>query len=217
MNGGGDTDATVARIQVSRVVAIVRLDSGDQLVEVARALAAGGIDVIEFTLTTPGAIEAITAARGALGDEVLIGAGTVLSAEDALRCVEGGARFIVSPICDEGMIRATVEAGAVAMPGARTPTEAVSAWRLGAQVIKIFPARSLGPAFISDLLAPLPFLKMIPTGGVNAANAADYLRAGAIAVGVGESLVNRQLVSEKRWETLTERACQLVAAVRDTR
>jgi 2-dehydro-3-deoxyphosphogluconate aldolase / (4S)-4-hydroxy-2-oxoglutarate aldolase len=217
MNGRGDAEATVARIQASRVVAIVRLDSGDQLVEVAHALAAGGIDVVEFTLTTPGAIEAITAARGALGDEVLIGAGTVLSAEDASRCMEAGARFIVSPICDEGMIRATVEAGAVAMPGARTPTEAVSAWRLDAQVIKIFPARSLGPAFISDLLAPLPFLKMIPTGGVNAANAADYVRAGAIAVGVGESLVNRQLVSEKRWETLTERACQLVAAVRDTR
>lgn len=217
MNGTGNAEATIARVQASGVIAIVRLDSGDQLVEVAQALAAGGIAVLEFTLTTPGAVEAIAAARDALGDEVLIGAGTVLCAEDASCCLEAGARFIVSPIGDEGVIRTTVEAGAIAMPGACTPTEAISAWRLGAQVIKIFPARSLGPAFIADLLAPLPFLKLIPTGGVGTANAAEYLQAGAISVGVGESLVNRRLVAERRWETLTEHARELVAVVRGAR
>jgi 2-dehydro-3-deoxyphosphogluconate aldolase/(4S)-4-hydroxy-2-oxoglutarate aldolase len=211
----GETSATLARMEESRVVAIVRLGSTDALVDVAQALAEGGITVLEFTLTTPGAVEAIERSRAALGDRVVVGAGTVLTAEDARRCLDAGARFIVSPIFDAGVVETTLAGGAVAMPGANTPTEAMTASRAGAQVIKIFPARHLGPKFISDLLAPLPHLKMIPTGGVNASNAGDYLRAGAIAVGVGESLVNGRIVSERRWEDLTAAARRMVEAVRE--
>jgi 2-dehydro-3-deoxyphosphogluconate aldolase/(4S)-4-hydroxy-2-oxoglutarate aldolase len=207
------SEGTIEKIIQSRIVAIVRLARGGPLVDVARALAAGGITALEFTLTTPGAVDAIEESRNALGDAVTIGAGTVLTAGEAERCIAAGAQFIVSPAFDEDVVDVTKHAGVAALPGALTPTEITAAWRAGADAIKIFPVRSFGPRYISDLLAPLPHLRLVPTGGIDATNAADYLAAGAVAVGVGGNLVDERLVAAGDWESITQRARDLVLAV----
>lgn len=196
-----------------RVVAIVRLPGDAPLLEVAEALVRGGITCLELTMTTRGALEAIERCRAHFGDGVVIGAGTVLTAEDARRCLAAGAQFIVSPDTAPEVIRATREGGALSMPGAMTPTEIVRAWRAGADVVKVFPARSLGPRYISDVLAPLPHIPLMPTGGVDATNAGDFLKAGAVAVAVGGRLVSGQTVAARDWQTLERGARELVEAV----
>jgi 2-dehydro-3-deoxyphosphogluconate aldolase / (4S)-4-hydroxy-2-oxoglutarate aldolase len=208
-----DRDLLRRRVLAGRLVAIIRLRAGTALLEVAAALVGGGITTLEFTLTTPGAIEAIKRCRAHFGEAVVVGAGTVLDAEDARRCLAVGAQFLVSPGFDPEVIAAAHAAGALAMPGAMTPTEILAAWRAGADVVKVFPARSLGPRYIADVLAPLPDVLLMPTGGVDATNAADYLRAGAVGVAVGGNLVDPAAVARADWATLTARAHALVAAV----
>jgi 2-dehydro-3-deoxyphosphogluconate aldolase/(4S)-4-hydroxy-2-oxoglutarate aldolase len=183
------------RALAGRVVAIVRLREGAALLEVAEALVAGGITTLEFTLTTPGAAEAIERCRARFGEAVVVGAGTVRDADDARRCLAAGAQFLVSPGFDPDVIAAARDGGALAMPGAMTPTEILAAWRAGADVVKVFPARALGPRYIADVLAPLPDVLLMPTGGVDATNAADYLRAGAVAVAVGGNLIDAAVVA----------------------
>jgi 2-dehydro-3-deoxyphosphogluconate aldolase/(4S)-4-hydroxy-2-oxoglutarate aldolase len=207
-----DRDLLLRRALACRLVAIVRLRDGAALLEVAEALVAGGITTLEFTLTTPGAITAIERCRARFG-EAVVGAGTVLDADGARRCLAAGAQFLVSPGFDPDVIAAARVGGALAMPGAMTPTEIVVAWRAGADVVKVFPARALGPRYIADVLAPLPDVPLMPTGGVDATNAADYLRAGAVAVAVGGSLVDPAAVARGDWAALTARARALVAAV----
>ena len=207
-----DRDLLLRRALACRLVAIVRLRDGAALLEVAGALVAGGITTLEFTLTTPGAITAIERCRARFG-EAVVGAGTVLDADGARRCLAAGAQFLVSPGFDPDVIAAARVGGALAMPGAMTPTEIVVAWRAGADVVKVFPARALGPRYIADVLAPLPDVPLMPTGGVDATNAADYLRAGAVAVAVGGSLVDPAAVARGDWAALTARARALVAAV----
>ncbi|HXF82514.1 MAG TPA: bifunctional 4-hydroxy-2-oxoglutarate aldolase/2-dehydro-3-deoxy-phosphogluconate aldolase [bacterium] len=203
----------VERIERSGIVAIVRLGFSAALRRVAEALTAGGIDALEFTVTTPGALAAITASRAALGDRALIGAGTVLDADTARAAIRAGAVFVVTPTLTLDVIRVCREAGVPVFPGAMTPTEILAAWTAGADIVKVFPASALGPDYIRQVRAPLPQIKLMPTGGISAANAADYLRAGAVAIGVGGRLVDPAAVAEERWDLLTQRARELVQAV----
>jgi len=209
-----DHDELLERTLKARLVAIIRLRHEAPLARVAEALIAGGIRTLEFTLTSPGAVPAITACRARFGDDVIVGAGTVLDAEEARRCLDAGAQFLVSPGFDPTVVALARERGALAMPGALTPTEIVTAWRAGADVVKVFPARAFGPRYIADLLAPLPRVPLMPTGGVDETNAADYLRAGAVGVAVGGRLVAEDAVERADWDALTERARVLVAVVR---
>jgi len=208
-----DHDDLLERTVKDRLVAIIRLRHEAPLARVAEALVAGGVRALEFTLTSPGAVPAITACRARFRDDVIVGAGTVLDAEEARRCLDAGAQFLVSPGFDPAVVAMARACGALALPGALTPTEIVTAWWAGADVVKVFPARAFGPRYIADLLAPLPHVRLMPTGGVDETNVAAYLRAGAVGVAVGGRLVAEDAVGRADWDALTERARVLVAAV----
>lgn len=210
-------EVNLKRILDSGVVAIVRLDSAGQLGQVARAIKAGGVDVIEFTMTTPGALDIIAASTQEFGDEVLLGAGTVLDAETARAAILAGARFIVSPTLNPATVELCHRYSVIAVPGTFTPTEILTAWEWGADLVKVFPASVGGPGYIKAVLAPLPQVRLVPTGGVDQQNAADYIQAGAAAVAVGGRLVDKKLVAAGDFNALTETARELVAAVRRAR
>jgi 2-dehydro-3-deoxyphosphogluconate aldolase/(4S)-4-hydroxy-2-oxoglutarate aldolase len=205
------------RIVNCGVIAVVRLSSSSQLERVADAIREGGVDVIEFTMTTPGALRMIEETASRLGDAVLLGAGTVLDRETARACIMAGAQFVVSPILDFPSIEVCHRYDKVAIPGTFTPTELLRAWEAGADLVKVFPASCLGPRFIKDVLAPLPQVRLVPTGGVSKENAGEYIRAGAVAVAVGSELVNNKLVQQGNFAQLTENARALVEAVRSAR
>jgi 2-dehydro-3-deoxyphosphogluconate aldolase/(4S)-4-hydroxy-2-oxoglutarate aldolase len=198
------------------VVAIVRLDSASALAELTETLRQSGITAIEFTLTTPGALEALKALASRY-DDVLFGAGTVLSADMAQQALAAGARFIVSPVLQ----RELVEVGHLHhMPvvlGGFTPTELWQAWEWGADFVKLFPASSVGPEYIQAVRAPLPQLRLMPTGGVSVENAAAYLKAGAACLGVGGKLVDKKLIAAGRLNEIAAYARRLVATVREAR
>ncbi|MEN9933652.1 MAG: hypothetical protein RLZZ387_231 [Chloroflexota bacterium] len=199
-------------ITATKVVAIVRLERYDRAVEVARALVAGGITAVEFTLTGAGANEAIAACREALGDAAQVGVGTVLRREEAYASIDAGAQFVVTPAVRPEVIAACRERGVPILCGALTPSEALAAHEAGAEMIKIFPARAFGPQYIKDILAPLPFLRVVPTGGVSAENARAYLEAGATAVGIGGNLVSAKAVAAGDWAAITAAAGACIAA-----
>jgi 2-dehydro-3-deoxyphosphogluconate aldolase/(4S)-4-hydroxy-2-oxoglutarate aldolase len=203
------------RLIDGRVIAIVRLDSGEKLVKVAEALKAGGIDVIEFTASTPGAIDMIEEAANRFGDEVLLGAGTILDPETARAAILAGAQFIVTPALNLATIEMCKRYGKPVTPGALTPTEILTAWEAGADMVKVFPASVMGPGYIKAVLAPLPQLRLVPVGGVSADNVADYFKAGATAVGVGGKLVDKAAVAQGDWSAITSQAQRLVDAVRE--
>jgi len=201
------------------VIAVVRLPESTGLRGVAAALAAGGVAAVEITLTTPGALEAI-AELASQGGDCVIGAGTVLDETDARNAIAAGARFVVSPTLDRSVVRYCKDRGVTCLPGAFTPTELLEAWRAGAPLVKLFPASALGPRYLREVLAPLPFLRVVPSGGVSLDNAADWIRAGAAAVSVGGALVSGTLVRDQSWGELTARARALVdrvAAAREPR
>jgi 2-dehydro-3-deoxyphosphogluconate aldolase/(4S)-4-hydroxy-2-oxoglutarate aldolase len=203
----------------SGVIAVVRLPESAGLRGVAAALAAGGVAAVEITLTTPGALEAI-ADLASQGGDCVIGAGTVLDEKDARNAIAAGARFVVSPTLDRGVVRYCRDQGVASLPGAFTPTELLEAWRAGAALVKLFPASALGPRYLREVLAPLPFLHVVPSGGVSLDNAGDWIRAGAAAVSVGGALVSGTLVRDQSWGELTARARALVdrvAAAREPR
>lgn len=208
-----DAEATVARIVDAGVIAVVRLASGERLLDVAHAVAAGGVTVIEFTMTTPGALDALARATDALGDEVLLGAGTVLDADAAERAMAAGARFVVAPTLRRTTIEACERRSVPMMPGAYSPTEILTATEWGARIVKVFPAATVGPRFLGDILGPLPGLRLVPTGGVDLGNAAAFISAGAAALGVGTSLVDPRLVAAGDLAGLTERARAFRAVV----
>jgi 2-dehydro-3-deoxyphosphogluconate aldolase / (4S)-4-hydroxy-2-oxoglutarate aldolase len=201
--------SAIQQILAKKIVAVVRLDNYNRAVDVARALAAGGVTVLEFTLTGHGALEAISAARRALGDAVCVGVGTVLRPEDAEAAIEAGAQFVVTPALRRQVIATCVKRQTLVLCGGLTPTELLEAYEAGAELVKVFPAQLGGPRFIKDVLAPMPFLKLVPTGGVNPQNARDYLAAGAVAVGIGGNLVSNKLVAEEAFDqiTATAQAC----------
>jgi 2-dehydro-3-deoxyphosphogluconate aldolase/(4S)-4-hydroxy-2-oxoglutarate aldolase len=179
------------RIAATGVVPVVRAPSADLAVQAIDAIRAGGIDVIELTMTVPGAVPLIRELTARFGDEIVVGAGTVLDAETARACLMSGAAFVVSPILDVATIECCRALGVPVIPGALTPTEIVRAARAAGDVVKVFPCGALGGAsYLRSLLAPLPNLKLIPTGGVSLKNAGEFLKAGAFAIGVGADLVD---------------------------
>ena len=199
------------------LIAIVRLDSAGELVPVARAIAAGGVSVIEFTMTTPGALRTIEESSKALAGEVLIGAGTVLDAETARAAILAGAEFIVAPTLNPEVIEICHRYDKVVVPGAYTPTEILTAWELGADFVKLFPAEVGGPAYLKAVRAPLPQVRLVAVGGVTVETAGAFIRAGAVALGVGSNLVNQKVVAEGRLTDLTATARALSQAVQEAR
>ena len=198
--------AVTERIEQGRVIALARLNDGRRLVEVARALLAGGLSLFELTLTTPGALEALAAVRAEFGDAFCLGAGTVLDLDSAVRSVAAGAQFIVTPILRRDVVQFCKDEGLVCICGAMTPSELQTAWEWGSPYVKCFPANIGGPGYIRDVLGPLPHLRLITTGGVTAANAPQFLEAGAVAVAVGGQLIDKQLVETGQFAAITERA-----------
>lgn len=203
----------LALLTHTRLVAIVRLEHYERALEVAHALLAGGISVIEFTLTGRGATEAIASTRAALGESALIGAGTVLKPGDVADVVSAGAQFVVTPVLKHSVIEACLARNIPIICGALTPTEILEADEAGAAMIKVFPARQVGPQYLRDLLAPLPHLRLVPTGGVTLQNASAYLQAGAVAVGVGGNLISEQAVAARDWAQITRQAQEYVQAI----
>jgi 2-dehydro-3-deoxyphosphogluconate aldolase/(4S)-4-hydroxy-2-oxoglutarate aldolase len=199
------------------IIAVVRAQQAAQVLPLSEALIAGGVRVIEITMTTPNALAAIREAREKLGERALIGVGTVLDADTARAAIAAGAEFVVTPICRTELVAIAHAAGCPVMLGAYTPTEAQLAYEAGADFIKIFPADTLGPGYIKALRAPLPHLHIVPTGGVDVQNVADFLKAGCAALGVGSSLVSTKILQEADWPELTRRASAFVAAARKAR
>ena len=200
-------------IRESGIIAIMRANSADALVRAAEAIRAGGVRVIEVTMTTPGALDVIKTATNQFEEAVLFGAGSVLDPETARLAILAGADFIVAPTLNLEVIRLCNRYSVPVMPGCFTPTEAVTAWEAGADMIKLFPADLGGPALVKALLAPLPQLEIVPVGGVDLSNVADYMRAGATAVGVGSSLINQELLDTNDMPALTRRASAFVKAI----
>jgi len=210
-------ERTVARLTASGVVAVIRMEDASQLIAVAEALKAGGVECIEFTMTTPGALKVMEQVTARFGDEVLLGAGTVLDIETARAAILAGVQFVVGPGLNTDVIRMCHRYNTVVIPGAMTPTEIITAWETGADIVKIFPAGVLGPSFLKDILGPLPQVRLLPTGGVNLDNAAAFIKAGAVAIGVGSDLVDKKMVSEGRFDLLTKRAQSFVEVVAQAR
>jgi 2-dehydro-3-deoxyphosphogluconate aldolase / (4S)-4-hydroxy-2-oxoglutarate aldolase len=208
----------VKRIETTGIIPIVRAPSAEVAASAARAILAAGIDVLEITMTVPNATDLLRQLRKDLGDSVLLGAGTVLDAAAARQCIDAGAEFIVAPGFDVDTVRASHELDKPCMPGALTPTEVITAWRAGADMVKIFPCSALGGAsYLRALKAPLPQVKMLPTGGVDATTAADFIDAGAAALGVGAAVVDLKLLSKSGPNAVTERCKQFVDVVRAAR
>jgi 2-dehydro-3-deoxyphosphogluconate aldolase/(4S)-4-hydroxy-2-oxoglutarate aldolase len=207
----------VNRITSCGVVAIVRMDDARGLGQVAAAIKAGGVDVIEFTMTTPGALRIIEESAANQNEQVLLGAGTVLDPETARAAILAGARFVVAPTLSLPVIQMCHRYDAAVLPGVLTPTEMLTAWEAGADFLKLFPATAVGPQYIRDVLAPLPYLRIVPTGGVSLENAAAFVKAGAVAVAVGSNLVDRKLVQDGRWEAITDLARRFSRTVQQAR
>ncbi len=205
------------QIEACGIVAIIRANSADELIEAAAAIHAGGVDVIEVTMTTPNALQVINDVSSTYGDKVLVGAGSVLDAETARAVMLSGADFVVSPVTKPDVIEICNRYGKVVIPGAFTPTEILMAWETGADYVKVFPSSGVGADYIKDVKAPLPQIPLVPTGGINAENAADFVTAGATALGVGSALVNNQLIAAGEFAALTERAERLVKEVQRAR
>ncbi len=204
-------------IESSGVVAIVRLADYSAAVQMVEALHKGGIKAVEFTYTNPDAGRAIEQIKRAFGAQIMAGAGTVLDPETARNAILRGSDFIVTPTLRPATIRLCRRYSIPTVIGAFTPTEILTAWEEGATCVKVFPASSVGPRYLKDVSGPLPQIKLIPTGGVNLENAADFIRAGASAIAVGSNLVDERTVTEMNWPLLTSRAAAFVAAVRTAR
>lgn len=207
----------IALIRSTGIIAIMRAKSSNQLIAAAEAIHAGGVRVIEVTMTTPGALEVIAAASSQFGEEVLFGAGSVLDPETARAAILAGAGFIVAPTLDLKVITVCQRYNIPIIPGCFTPTELLAAWEAGADLLKLFPAEVGGPGLVKAILAPFPHFEIVPVGGVDLANAGDYIRAGAVALGVGSSLVSQKLLDSGNLAELTRRAAAFIEVVRDAR
>ena len=210
-------DSITREIEAHGIVAVIRMKEPDRLRAVIDALAAGGLRALEVTMTVPGAIELIAQIAPTLPRDFLFGAGTVLDADTASRAIDAGARFIVSPVFRKAVIDACHRRDVPVMPGCLTPTEILDAWDAGADIVKVFPATTLGPGYLKDVRAPLPQVKLMPTGGVTIDNAGDWIKAGAVAVGVGSALLDNQAIAAAQYHRLEENARRIVANVRAAR
>ncbi|NUQ63253.1 MAG: bifunctional 4-hydroxy-2-oxoglutarate aldolase/2-dehydro-3-deoxy-phosphogluconate aldolase [Pirellulales bacterium] len=210
-------ESTVRRILDTGVVAVLRAPSGEALADVAEALLAGGVQAIEVTFTVPGAHRVLEHVAGRLGDRILLGAGTVLDSETARTALLAGAEFIVAPTLSLEVIRLCRRYDKAVMPGALTPTEVLTAWEAGADIVKVFPSDITGPAYLKALHGPLPQVRLMPTGGVNLQTAAEFLRAGACALGVGGALVEPKAIAGRDMARIESLARQYVEIVQKTR
>ena len=205
-------EAILSKLRTEKVVALIRAESPDGLLDCAKALAEGGLTSIELTMTTPGAIRMLEKASAEL-PEFVFGLGTVLDAETARAGILAGAKFIVTPALRPDVITLCRRYSVPVFSGAFTPTEIVNAWEAGADAAKVFPAEFFGPAYIRSIKAPLPHIELLPTGGVNAENVGEFLKAGAFATAAGSSLVEAKALKEKNWAAITARARAFAAAV----
>ena len=207
----------IAQLIDPGIIAVVRAQSSEQILPLSEALLAGGVRAIEITTSTPDAIENIREVSQALGERALIGVGTVLDVDTCHAACEAGAEFVVSPVTKPELVAAAHKYDRPIMLGAYTPTEAQIAHEAGSDFVKLFPADGLGPRFIKNLLAPLPHLRLVPTGGITVENAAEFLNAGCAALGIGSALVSQAILTNADWPELTRRAEQFVAAAKAAR
>ncbi len=213
-----DKSAVIQEIRDTGIIPVVRAQSADEAMKAIEAIREGGISILEITMTVPGAIGVIEQVSARYGSDALVGAGTVLDGETARACILAGARFVVSPSLNLETIEVCRRYGIAVMPGALTPTEVVQAWSAGADFVKVFPAGAVGGAsYIKSLKAPLPQIELIPTGGVSLKTAADFIKAGASALGVGADLVDVKAIREGQPYVITERAREFVKIVREAR
>lgn len=202
------------KIRSCGIIAVIRMGDTQKLEKVISAISRGGVKGLEITMTTPNALDVIHRISAELPDDFLIGVGSVLDAQTAVAAIHAGAQFVVSPVFKEEIIEAAHRYDRVVIPGAFTPTEILSAWESGADVVKVFPATVGGPKYFRDILGPLPQVKLTPTGGVNLDNAADFMKAGAFCLGVGTALLNKQFIAENRWDELTQLASKFISKIR---
>jgi 2-dehydro-3-deoxyphosphogluconate aldolase/(4S)-4-hydroxy-2-oxoglutarate aldolase len=201
------------KINESGAVAIIRMADSARLMKVAEAINKGGVSAIEVTMTTPNALKVIEDIAKNMGDTILIGVGSVLDSETARMAINAGAEFVVSPVFKKEIIETAHRYDKAAMPGCFTPTEILTAWEAGADTIKVFPADILGMAFFKAVLAPMPQLKLMPTGGVSLDNAGDWLKVGACAVGIGSALLDKKAIEQGDYKKLTENAQRMCASI----
>jgi 2-dehydro-3-deoxyphosphogluconate aldolase/(4S)-4-hydroxy-2-oxoglutarate aldolase len=199
------------------VVAVIRAPSKEALAPIAQALLEGGVAAIEVTMSTPKAIAGIEMLADALGDRAIVGVGTVLDGHTCRDAIAAGAQFVVSPVLDQGVVATTRRYGKISIPGAFTPTEILRAWTAGADVVKVFPSTSLGPTYFKDVLAPLPQVKLTPTGGVDLKNAGEWIKAGAACIGVGSSMVTKEAMAKADWGAIAANARAFVNTVAQAR
>ncbi len=210
--------AIIQRIRDIGVIPVVRASSADEAIQVVDAIKAGGVSLLEITMTVPGAVQVIEELTRRFADEAIVGAGTVLDPQTAQACISAGAKFVVSPALNLETIACCHELDVPVMPGALTPTEIVTAWNAGADFVKVFPCGAMGGAsYIKSLKAPLPQIELVPTGGVTLATAASFIQAGAAAIGVGADLVDVKAIRAGQPEKVTAAARAYVEAVKSAR
>lgn len=207
-------EAALDIILSSKVIAVIRMSDTEKLAKVVEAVKAGGVKAIEITMTTPFALEIIAAMAKKKAPDVLVGAGTVLDAETAIQVIHAGADFVVSPVTNAGLLAACRRYDTLVAPGAFSPTEILSAWEAGADIVKVFPATSVGPKYFKDILGPFPKLRLMPTGGVSLENARDFIASGACCVAIGTALLDKKAIEAGNWEILTQKAKDLVASMK---
>jgi 2-dehydro-3-deoxyphosphogluconate aldolase / (4S)-4-hydroxy-2-oxoglutarate aldolase len=217
-DGSMNRQQIVQRIEELGIVPMIRAPSRELAARAARAMVAGGIDVVEITTSVPDALSLLRQLSSELGMNVVLGAGTVLDSATALACIDAGAQFIVAPGLDIETVKAVHQAGKAAIPGALTPTEIIKAWKAGADLIKVFPCSALGGIdYLKALRAPLPHVKLLPTGGITLETAPAYLAAGASALGLGSALIDLKRLEQEGESALRERAAAFVEVVRRAR
>jgi len=199
------------------VVAAIRADSSESLIDVAKALEAGGAKFIEVTMSTPNALKVIEALADTMGDRVGVGVGTVLDTETARAAILAGAEYIVAPTLNLKVIEMAHRYSKLVFPGAFTPTEILTAWEAGADMVKVFPADRLGPQYMKDIHGPLPQIRLMPTGGISIENCGDYIKAGAAAVTAATCIAPKKDIAAKNWSRITELAAQMVANIKAAR
>lgn len=208
----------LAKILEEGVVPVVRLSSATEAMEVSKAIREGGISVIEITMSVPGALDVMKEVTQRFGKEVLLGAGTILDPETARAALLSGAKFVVTPTLNLEVIKMCKRYSAVVIPGALTPTEILTAWEAGADLVKVFPISQVGgPSYLRAVLAPLPHIPLVPTGGVNAQNAGEFIKAGAAAIAAGGELVDKKAVAEKKYSVIVENARKFINEVQKAR
>jgi 2-dehydro-3-deoxyphosphogluconate aldolase/(4S)-4-hydroxy-2-oxoglutarate aldolase len=203
----------VSAVERCGVVAIIRMKDANKVAAVVDALLEGGVRVLEVTMTVPGAVDLIRGLAPRMPPELVLGAGTVVDAETADRVIDAGAKFLVSPVLRLPVIETARRRGVPVMPGCFSPTEILTAWEAGADIVKVFPATALGPGYLKDVHGPLPQVKLMPTGGVSVDNAGDWIRAGAVAVGVGSALLDAGAIASGNFGAITEKARRMIANV----